>query len=267
MPQGSLPGGWLDLPGGIRTRWTANRILEAIASLPPFGPGFPGRTVSDPDLAKELLSQWDKSGTPTGPPRRGWRRNWITQASGVRGRVGEIGIISEFRSIHSRDPTPREEVPPLCGDRVRHRPGRDTLPRVSRPAKAQPATIADLLAILEEHRRHEVIDGTLVEKEAASCSATTTRNDPRFSVDGETCESRVLAGKPAATPKRRGSWSPAMLVPRIAQSRHPRRRVREPLPEPVKNAPAYAHSLRRGKRGTSIAAAPRSFQTPKITTK
>jgi len=30
------------------------------------------------------------------------------------------------------------------------------------------ATIADLLAIPEEHRRHEIIDGVLVEKEAAS---------------------------------------------------------------------------------------------------
>ena len=36
------------------------------------------------------------------------------------------------------------------------------------PAKALRATLADLLAIPEEHRRHEVIDGVLVEKEAAS---------------------------------------------------------------------------------------------------
>ncbi len=35
-------------------------------------------------------------------------------------------------------------------------------------AKAQRATVADLLAIPEEHRRHEIIDGVLVEKEAAS---------------------------------------------------------------------------------------------------
>ena len=35
-------------------------------------------------------------------------------------------------------------------------------------AKIQRATVADLLAIPEEHRRHEVIDGVLVEKEAAS---------------------------------------------------------------------------------------------------
>jgi Uma2 family endonuclease len=39
---------------------------------------------------------------------------------------------------------------------------------VSEPAKAQRATLADLLAIPEQHRRHEIIDGTLVEKEAAS---------------------------------------------------------------------------------------------------
>jgi Uma2 family endonuclease len=39
---------------------------------------------------------------------------------------------------------------------------------VSQSAKAKHATIADLLAIPEEHRHHEVIDGTLVEKEAAS---------------------------------------------------------------------------------------------------
>jgi Uma2 family endonuclease len=39
---------------------------------------------------------------------------------------------------------------------------------VSDPAKLRRATIADLLAIPEEHRRHEVIDGVLVEKEAAS---------------------------------------------------------------------------------------------------
>ena len=36
------------------------------------------------------------------------------------------------------------------------------------PAKLTKATIADLLAIPEEHRRHEIIDGVLVEKEAAS---------------------------------------------------------------------------------------------------
>ncbi len=37
-------------------------------------------------------------------------------------------------------------------------------------ASAQPrkSTVADLLAIPEEHRRHEVIDGVLIEKEAAS---------------------------------------------------------------------------------------------------
>jgi len=39
---------------------------------------------------------------------------------------------------------------------------------VTDPAKALRATLADLLAIPEEHRRHEVIDGVLVEKEAAS---------------------------------------------------------------------------------------------------
>jgi Uma2 family endonuclease len=39
---------------------------------------------------------------------------------------------------------------------------------VSEAAKIQRATIADLLAIPEEHRRHEIIDGVLVEKEAAS---------------------------------------------------------------------------------------------------
>jgi Uma2 family endonuclease len=36
------------------------------------------------------------------------------------------------------------------------------------PAKAPSATVADLLAIPEERRRHELIDGVLVEKEAAS---------------------------------------------------------------------------------------------------
>lgn len=36
------------------------------------------------------------------------------------------------------------------------------------PAKAATATIADLLAIPEEHRHHEIIEGVLVEKEAAS---------------------------------------------------------------------------------------------------
>lgn len=35
-------------------------------------------------------------------------------------------------------------------------------------AKVRTATVADLLAIPEEHRRHELIDGVLVEKEAAS---------------------------------------------------------------------------------------------------
>jgi Uma2 family endonuclease len=39
---------------------------------------------------------------------------------------------------------------------------------VGDPAKVAIATIADLVAIPEEHRRHEVIDGVLVEKEAAS---------------------------------------------------------------------------------------------------
>ena len=36
------------------------------------------------------------------------------------------------------------------------------------PAKVQLATLADLLAITEGERRHEVVDGVLVEKEAAS---------------------------------------------------------------------------------------------------
>jgi Uma2 family endonuclease len=39
---------------------------------------------------------------------------------------------------------------------------------VSDAAKVHVATIADLLAIPEAHRRHEVIDGALIEKEAAS---------------------------------------------------------------------------------------------------
>jgi len=39
---------------------------------------------------------------------------------------------------------------------------------VRNPVKLPGATIADLLAIPEEHRRHELIDGVLVEKEAAS---------------------------------------------------------------------------------------------------
>jgi Uma2 family endonuclease len=39
---------------------------------------------------------------------------------------------------------------------------------VTSAAPVQRATIADLLAIPEEHRRHEIIDGVLVEKEAAS---------------------------------------------------------------------------------------------------
>jgi Uma2 family endonuclease len=39
---------------------------------------------------------------------------------------------------------------------------------VSHPAKLQRVTVADLLAIPEERRRHEIIDGALVEKEAAS---------------------------------------------------------------------------------------------------
>lgn len=39
---------------------------------------------------------------------------------------------------------------------------------MSNPAPIRPATIADLLAIPEERRRHEIIEGVLVEKEAAS---------------------------------------------------------------------------------------------------
>src|SRR5688572_17245441 len=39
---------------------------------------------------------------------------------------------------------------------------------MSDPAKLAVATIDDLLAIPEEYRRHEIIDGVLVEKEAAS---------------------------------------------------------------------------------------------------
>lgn len=35
-------------------------------------------------------------------------------------------------------------------------------------AKIQRATVADLLAIPEDHRRHEIVDGVLIEKEAAS---------------------------------------------------------------------------------------------------
>lgn len=39
---------------------------------------------------------------------------------------------------------------------------------VTDPASIPPATIADLLAIPEDRRRHEIVDGVLVEKEAAS---------------------------------------------------------------------------------------------------
>ena len=39
---------------------------------------------------------------------------------------------------------------------------------VSEAVKLRPATTDDLLAIPEEHRRHEIVDGVLVEKEAAS---------------------------------------------------------------------------------------------------
>src|SRR5262245_48983554 len=45
---------------------------------------------------------------------------------------------------------------------------RGTLEGVSDAPKGSHATIADLLAIPEEDRYHEVIDGELVEKEAAS---------------------------------------------------------------------------------------------------
>ncbi len=45
---------------------------------------------------------------------------------------------------------------------------RDTLGRMSDAPKLGPATIADLLAIPEEDRDHEVIDGVLLEKDAAS---------------------------------------------------------------------------------------------------
>jgi Uma2 family endonuclease len=45
---------------------------------------------------------------------------------------------------------------------------RGTLDIVSDSPKITPATIADLLAIPEEDRNHEVINGVLVEKEAAS---------------------------------------------------------------------------------------------------
>ncbi len=42
--QGSLPSSWAAaFSGGFRTRWTTNRISEAIASLPPSGPDLPGR--------------------------------------------------------------------------------------------------------------------------------------------------------------------------------------------------------------------------------
>ncbi len=39
---------------------------------------------------------------------------------------------------------------------------------MSAPPKFGPATIADLLAIPEEERRHEIIDGFVVEKGAAT---------------------------------------------------------------------------------------------------
>jgi Uma2 family endonuclease len=45
---------------------------------------------------------------------------------------------------------------------------RDTLGSMSDAPKLGPATIADLLAIPEEDRNHEVIDGELLEKDAAS---------------------------------------------------------------------------------------------------
>ena len=43
-----------------------------------------------------------------------------------------------------------------------------TFAAVSGAAKLNAATLADLLAIPEERRRHEIIEGVLVEKEAAS---------------------------------------------------------------------------------------------------
>jgi Uma2 family endonuclease len=39
---------------------------------------------------------------------------------------------------------------------------------MSEPAKSRPATLADWLAIPEEHRRHELVDGVIVQKEGAS---------------------------------------------------------------------------------------------------
>ena len=39
---------------------------------------------------------------------------------------------------------------------------------VGEPAKLQRATIAELLALPETRRRHEIIDGVMIEKEAAS---------------------------------------------------------------------------------------------------
>jgi Uma2 family endonuclease len=57
-------------------------------------------------------------------------------------------------------------MPNLEERRVPCAPGYDHC--MSESARCDAATVADLLAIPEEHRRHEIVDGVLVEQEAAS---------------------------------------------------------------------------------------------------
>jgi len=64
-----LASEWLGsaLSGGVRARWTTDRISEAIASLPPSGPGFPGRTIQGFISEARSEGQTGESSVITGP--------------------------------------------------------------------------------------------------------------------------------------------------------------------------------------------------------
>jgi Uma2 family endonuclease len=59
------------------------------------------------------------------------------------------------------------EAETKCGDTPRKRYD-PPVNAVSRKPRQNPATLADLLAIPEERRRHEIIDGELIEKDAST---------------------------------------------------------------------------------------------------
>ncbi len=95
-----LASEWLGsaLSGGVRTRWTTDRISEAIASLPPSGPGFPGRTICGfiPEARRQrqaselpvVSGRWQLVDSVASSSPRTWQRPDGTDPEPAPDRVG-----------------------------------------------------------------------------------------------------------------------------------------------------------------------------------